>query len=80
MNDDIAEMRAASRFGGSQDCSVCKLLESMTPEHREPFEKGLDTPGVNTTGMLRWLERRGYTLPVKAPAQSLRRHRASHRG
>lgn len=80
MNDDIAEMRAASRLGGSRLCSVCRVLEEMTPEHRAVFEQALDTPGINTTGILAWMEKRGYKLDLVAPAKRLLEHKAQHRG
>ncbi len=77
--DDLEEMLAGSRFIG-KPCSFCVLAESMTPEHLDAFQRGLDHEDVTSTGILRWLVAKGYKLPdVKDPSQALRRHKA-HRG
>lgn len=80
MDDDIAEMLAASPTGGNVKCAVCRLLEEMTPEHRTAFDKGLDHPRINTTGILAWMKARGYVLDLVAPQKSLLTHKAHHRG
>jgi hypothetical protein len=80
MDEDIAEMLAASAGGSTRECSVCRLLNEMTPEHRATFELALDTPGINTTGILAWMAKRGYKLNLIAPAKRILEHKAQHRG
>ena len=47
----------------------------MTPEDLATFRKAYETRGINTTGMLWWLEEKGYKLDRRAPAKVLLNHR-----
>lgn len=75
MDEDLEYMRARSGVNRS-DCGACQLEEQMTPEHREAFRAGLKTRGVNTTGVIAWLESKGYHLDRKAKPKVLINHRS----
>ena len=47
----------------------------MTPEHAERFQASFGWEGVNTTGQLAWLAKRGYEIDVKAPTKALLYHK-----
>jgi len=74
MSDELARMRTHS--GPSQSrCGACELEADMTPEDLATFRKAYETRGINTTGMLWWLEEKGYKLDRRAPAKVLLNHR-----
>lgn len=77
MDDELEYMRARSNLNRS-DCGACLMEETMSPEHREAFRLGLKTKGVNTTGILSWLELKGYKLDRQAPRKVLINHRENH--
>jgi hypothetical protein len=76
-DEDLEYMRARSGVNRT-DCGACHLEEQMTDEHREAFRLGLKTKGVNTTGILAWLEAKGYRLDRQAPRKVLINHRDNH--
>ena len=71
--DDLAEMLAAQRT--PIGCAVCRVVETMPPEHRAAIEEGFRHPRVNSTGIITWLKARGYELEVKAPNKVVLYHK-----
>jgi len=76
--DDLAEMMSLQGRSATT-CGLCHLIKTMKPEHVEALQAALLDERVNSTGMLKWLGKHGYTIEGrKDPAQVLRHHRNKH--
>ena len=77
--DVLDEMRAFGAQRGPR-CALCRLMDEMTPEHRELCQRGIATLGITDEMVALWVADKGYTWDISNPKACVTYHRQSRHG